>query len=63
MKAHAKLHLNIEHQCDVCKRTFKDAGYLRQHRRGSHGIGWKALCGLVVDWPPKLHRHEEVWGM
>ena len=58
MKMHAKMHMNILHQCDVCPRTFKDAGYLRQHRRGAHGRGWMALCGHVVDWPPKLHRHQ-----
>ena len=58
MRMHAKMYMNILHQCDVCPRTFKDAGYLRQHRRGAHGRGWMALCGHVVDWPPKLHRHQ-----
>ena len=58
MKAHAKTHMNISHQCDVCKRTFKDPSYLRQHDRGTHGKGWMALYGVKVDWPPKLHRHQ-----
>ena len=58
MKAHAK-HMNIVHQCNVCKRTFKDPAYLRQHRRGVHGRGWTAMCGARVDWPPKLHRHQQ----
>ena len=49
--------MNILHQCDVCQRTFKDPAYLRQHR-GAHGRGWMALCGVVVDWPPKLRRHQ-----
>ena len=56
MKAHVKTHMNILHLSDVCQRTFKEPTYLRQHRRGAHGKGWMALCGVVVDWPPKLHR-------
>ena len=60
MKTHAKMHMNILHKCDVCTRTFKDPAYLRQHRRGAHGRGWTALCGHVVDWPPKLHRHQRM---
>ena len=59
MKQHAKTHLNIERKCDICSRTFKDQAYIRQHRRGTHGRGWMALCGAVVDWPPKLLRHQK----
>ena len=59
MKQHGKTHLKIEHSCDICSRTFKDQACLRQHRRGTHGRGWMALCGVVVDWPSKLHRHQK----
>ena len=60
MKQHAKTHLNIEHKCDVCSRTFKDQAYLRQHRRGTHGREWMAVWGCgglatkVAQAPKKM---------
>ena len=43
MKAHAKTHINILHQCNVCQRTFKDPSYLRQQERSL----WEEVDGIV----------------
>ena len=31
MRQHVKTHQNVEYQCEVCKKQFRDPGYLRHH--------------------------------
>ena len=45
-------------KCEKCDKTFQAFSYFCQHDKGSHGIGWHALCGQLCQWPHIRAKHQ-----
>ena len=58
MWQHLQVHGPDTWKCDKCNKTFETKSNFRQHDRGLHGIGWRALCGQLCQWPYLRARHQ-----
>ena len=60
MKQHLQVHQNLNLSCDVCgKDGFTTRGYLRQHKKGQHGIGFVSRCGFKSKHPTARRNHQK----
>ena len=65
MKQHMDSHINKDSDkswiCEDCaeKPTFYTQSNFNQHRKGSHGTGFKSRCGKVDKWPELRKKHQE----
>ena len=59
MWQHLQSHGPDTWNCDKCEhKPFDTYSNFRQHDRGVHGIGWRALCGKLCQWPYIRAKHQ-----
>ena len=61
MWQHMQSHSPETWECKQCdpERSFDTKSNYRQHHRRVHGIGWRALCGRLFQWPHKRSKHQK----
>ena len=58
MWQHLQAHGSDTWKCEKCNKTFETFSYFRQHEKGIHGTGWRALCGAFCQWPYIRAKHQ-----
>ena len=58
LDAHRKIHEDIKHVCEDCKKNYSTELRLKQHMQGKHGNGAITLCGIHYQWADSKYRHE-----
>ena len=61
MWQHMQSHSPETWECKECdpEKSFDTYSNYRQHHRGLHGIGWRALCGKLFQWPHRRSKHQK----
>ena len=61
MWQHTQSHSPDSWKCTTCnpERTFDTYSNYRQHNKGLHGTGWRALCRYLCKWPYIRARHQK----
>ena len=58
LEAHRKIHKEIRHECDLCKKDYSTELHLKQHMQRKHGNGAITLCGIKYQWADSKYRHQ-----
>ena len=59
MWQHLQSHSPDTWKCDQCSKVFDTKSNFRQHMRGIHGTGWRALCGHLCQWLYIHSKHQK----